>query len=152
MHAAHPTSLQLTPPVWRPCTECWARGLMARKHTAHTYMHTLCPTCPQGPHWPGARACNAGLKTLSSTGTRTLNPQAHKFLTGLAPVHAVLSAGEAVTATLMAAPSSSLGRHLARGAAAAAAGASRGAVPVVSGLRAWSNSSAAAQVCVCACV
>eukprot|EP00983_Pelagomonas_calceolata_P019166 603026-Pelagomonas_calceolata.AAC.1 len=59
------------------------------------------------------------------THTHTKWPQAHKFLTGLAPVHAVLSAGEAVTATLMAAPSSSLGRQLARGAAAVAAGASR---------------------------
>jgi len=71
-----------------------------------------------------------------------MHTQAHKFLTGLAPVHAVLSAGEAVTATLMSAPSSCWGRQLVRGAAAAAAGANRGAL----GMRAWRNSVAAAQV------
>uniref|UniRef100_A0A7S3VSR0 Autophagy-related protein 2 n=1 Tax=Dunaliella tertiolecta TaxID=3047 RepID=A0A7S3VSR0_DUNTE len=103
---------------------------------------SLCPLRLAGMEgWDGL-----GARVAKEWCSHVARTQAHKFLTGLAPVHAVLSAGEAVTATLMAAPSSSLGRQLARGAAAVAAGASRSAVPMMAGLRAWRESAAAAQM------
>jgi len=105
--------------------------IIVRTHTrkcthTHTYTHTHTHT-PTHAH-PSTRA------------------QAHKFLAGLAPVHAVLRAGEAVTAILMAAPNSSIGRQLARGAMVAASGASRGAVAGRAGLRALHQSAVVAQV------